>query len=184
MDKGGGSTSLSQRFIRKLGDPILRITCSPVENTVDVRQLLDDMLAVLRATPNGVAVAAPQIGSTKRIISIAMGDHIIELINPEIIKKHGHQKGPESCLSLPGVYGIVPRSRYITVKAFDRAGEELTLEAKGFLARCLQHEIDHLNGILYIDHVLPSQLFDEFTKQPLDIINLINISNQHSAKEP
>lgn len=169
-----------QRVITILGNPILRKICSPVEYTDEVPQLLDDMAEILRATPKGAALAAPQIGLSKRLVVIAKGDQTIELVNPEIIKKQGQQKGVESCLSLPGVVGKVTRARYVTVKALNRTGAEITIEAKGFLARCLQHEIDHLDGILFIDHVLPGQLYDEVTKKPLAIAPLIEVSNPHT----
>lgn len=167
-----------QKRIITLGDPLLRTICSPVENTADVLHILDVMTEILRTTPQGAAVAAPQVGSTRRLVVIRPRYHLPEFINPEIIKKSGHQKGPESCLSLPGMIGIVTRFRHVTVKALNRAGEEITIEAKGFLARCLQHEIDHLDGILFIDHVPPGKLYDQYTKAPLDAAYLIELSKQ------
>lgn len=166
-------TSLS---IKQLGDPVLRVICQPVDNTTDVLQTLDDMTETLRTNPKGAALAAPQIGSTQRLVVVNAGHRLMELINPRIINTYGQQKGRESCLSLPGMFGIVKRFRHIRVNALNRLGQDITFDAKGFLARCLQHEIDHLDGILFIDHVIPGQLYDTGTKEPVDVARLLAIS--------
>ncbi len=164
-------------FIRKLGDPILRNLCSPVENTAAVGQIFDEMLTLLRAIRNGAAIAAPQVGIAKRLVVIKQAQPL-ELINPYIVTQRGKQTSPETCLSIPGIVGNVTRFRYVTVKALNRSGEEITIMAKGFLARCLQHEIDHLDGVLFIDHVPPGQLRDQATKKSLDVTNLIEFSKE------
>ncbi|WP_198006953.1 peptide deformylase [Desulforamulus reducens] len=167
-------------MIGKLGDPALRKVCKPVcEITPNILQLLNDMADTLRATPNGAALAAPQVGFLRRVVVIDLGNEKIELINPEIIEKSGEQVGSEGCLSLPGIWGRVKRSKFVKVKAMNREGEEILVEGKGLLARCLQHEIDHLDGILYIDHVAAGQLFLEQTNEPLDVYKLIQKSKEN-----
>lgn len=170
---------MAERVIGKLGDPILRKKCKHVtEITQSILQLLDDMADTLKAYSNGAALAAPQVGILKRIVVIDGGDGFIELINPQIIEKSGEQTGPEGCLSLPGVWGEVTRAQYVKVKAISRAGEEFLIEGDGFIARCLQHELEHLDGILYIDHVAARQIFSESTNEPLDVYSLIKVSRQ------
>jgi peptide deformylase len=142
-------------------------------------KLLDDLAETLYAAPERAGLAAPQVGIPKRIAVMDLGDGLIELINPEIIKAKGTQVGPEACLSIPGVMGTVKRAKHVVVKTWNRSGEEILIEAKGPLARCLQHEIDHLNGILFIDHVRQGHLFNEHTKEPLDVLEMIRISRQH-----
>lgn len=164
-------------FIRQLGDPILRNLCSPVENKAEAGQILDEMLNLLQGIRNGAAIAAPQVGIAKRLVIIKQAQPL-ELINPYIVTQHGKQTSPETCLSIPGIIGNVTRFRYVTVKALNRSGEEITIMAKGFLARCLQHEIDHLDGVLFIDHVPPGQLRDQSTKKPLDVTHLIEVSKE------
>ncbi|WP_027363746.1 peptide deformylase [Desulfotruncus alcoholivorax] len=165
---------MAERMIGKLGDPILRKKCKHVsEITQSVLQLLDDMTDTLKASPNGAALAAPQVGILKRIVVIDGGDSFIELINPRIINKSGEQTGPEGCLSLPGIWGQVTRAQHVKVKAMNRAGEEFIIEGEDFMARCLQHELDHLEGILFIDHVTTGQVYRERTNEPLDVYKLL-----------
>lgn len=168
---------MAERIIKKLGDPVLREVCRPVPKiTSNILKLLDDMAETLHAAPNRAGLAAPQIGIAKRIVVIDLGDGLIELINPEIIKMSGQQTGPEACLSMPGLVGTVQRAHYVMVKTLTRTGGEIIIEAKKHLARCIQHEIDHLNGILYIDHVAPGQLFNEITDEPVDVFETIKMS--------
>ena len=172
---------MAELVIGKLGDPTLRNKCKQVsEITPSILQLLDDMTDTLKASPNGAALAAPQVGVLKRIVVIDGGDSFIELINPQIIEKTGEQTGPEACLSLPGIWGQVTRAQYVKVEAMNRAGEKFLIEGEDFMARCLQHELDHLEGILFIDHVTAGQIFRENTNEPLDIYNLIKISRQNN----
>lgn len=139
------------RMIVKHPDPILREKSVPVRHiTPNIHKLLDDMAETMYAA-NGVGLAAPQVGINKRIVVIDTGDGIIELINPEIIAMEGEQIGPEGCLSIPGITGEVKRAQMCKVRALDRHGKPFEMAGEGLLARAFQHEIDHLNGILFID---------------------------------
>ena len=130
---------------------ILRSKALPIKNiNSGTLRLLDNMRDTLYAF-DGVGLAAPQIGVSKRIIVIDIGDNLIELINPEIISREGEQTGSEGCLSVPGVVGLVTRNNQVTVKGLNREGQEVVYEAEKLLARVFQHEIDHLDGILFID---------------------------------
>lgn len=134
-----------------LGDPILREKAQPVKKiTPNLLKLLDNMAETMYAAP-GVGLAAPQIGVGKRVIVVDVGDGLVELINPEIVAAEGTEIGLEGCLSIPGVQGEVPRSARVVVKGLDRHGQEREYKAEGLFARALQHEIDHLDGILFID---------------------------------
>ena len=137
--------------IRKAGDKVLKEIAAPVEK-IDrrVKQLLDNMADTMYAA-DGVGLAAPQVGVSLRIVVIDVGEGIIELINPNIISKDGCESGNEGCLSVPGMYGEVERCAIVTVEALNRAGKKISITGSGLLARALQHEIDHLNGILFIE---------------------------------
>ena len=115
--------------------------------------LLDDMAETMYDA-NGVGLAAPQVGILKRIVVIDVGDGLIELINPVITYKKGEQIGPEGCLSVPGKTGTVSRPEKVKVRAKNRHGEEINIDAEGLLAVALCHEIDHLSGTLYVDNVI------------------------------
>lgn len=144
------------RTIRISTDEVLRKICKPVkEITPNVITLLDDMADTMYEA-NGVGLAAPQVGILKRICVIDVGEGLIELINPEILETSGSQIDDEGCLSVPGKYAPVDRPNYVKVKATNRNGEEYIIEGEELLARALCHEIDHLDGILYIDKALPA----------------------------
>jgi peptide deformylase len=120
--------------------------------------LIEDMMRIMRKA-NGVGLAAPQVGILQRVIVIhPEGMRPTALINPKIVKAEGEQIGQEGCLSIPGLYGDVKRSMYVEVEATDRRGRELTYELEGMPARIAQHEIDHLEGILFIDKVIAETL--------------------------
>ena len=138
--------------IRKVGDECLRKTCRPVDTiTPRVLMLLDDMLETMRAA-NGVGLAAPQVGILRRIVVIEVEPgEVYELINPRIIAYSGEQDGQEGCLSVPGRWGMVKRPMHVTVRALNRKGEEVEITGHELLARCFCHELDHLDGTLYID---------------------------------
>lgn len=141
------------RFIVKDPDPVLREVARPVPKiTPNIHKLLDDMAATMYDAP-GVGLAAPQVGILKRVIVMDVGDEngLIELINPEVIAKEGEQFGPEGCLSIPGLQGDVRRAQKVTVRGLDRSGNEITVVGTDLLARCILHEVDHLNGVLFTD---------------------------------
>ena len=135
----------------KNGDSILREKAKKVPQiTPNIVKLLDNMRETMYAS-KGVGLAAPQIGVSKRVIVVDVGQGLVELINPEILETSGVETDAEGCLSIPGVVGEVPRASRVVVKGLNRDGQEVQYQAKGFLARAFQHEIDHLEGILFID---------------------------------
>ncbi len=138
--------------IRKVGDEALRKVCRPVDTiTPRVLTLLDDMVETMRAA-NGVGLAAPQVGILRRIVVIEVEPgEVYELINPKIIAYSGEQDGQEGCLSVPGRWGMVKRPMNVTVRAMNRHGETVEITGHELLARCFCHELDHLDGALYID---------------------------------
>ncbi|MCR5148389.1 MAG: peptide deformylase [Eubacterium sp.] len=143
------------RNIRVEGDEILRKKCKPVTKINSrIRELIGDMFDTMYES-NGVGLAAPQVGILKRIVVIdVMDGRPLTLINPEIIETEGEQCGEEGCLSLPGLAGDVKRPMKVVCKAFNEEMEEFTVEGEGLLARCICHELDHLDGILYVDKVI------------------------------
>ena len=143
------------RNIRVDGDDILRKVCKPVkEMTPRISELIDDMFETMYDAA-GVGLAAPQVGVLKRIVVIdVMDDHPLVLINPEIVEEDGEQIGEEGCLSLPGLSGEVSRPEHVVCKALDRNMKPITVEGTDLLARCICHELDHLDGILYKDLVI------------------------------
>lgn len=144
------------RNIRVIGDEILEHVSKPVKMiTPRTAILIEDMLDTMYEA-NGVGLAAPQVGVLKQIVVIDVspeGDSPIILINPEILELSGEQTGQEGCLSVPGKAGIVTRANYAKVKAYNENMEEVIVEGEGLLARALQHEIDHLSGVLYVSKV-------------------------------
>ncbi|MEM5817293.1 MAG: peptide deformylase [Desulfitobacterium hafniense] len=137
--------------IVEIGSEVLREKAVPVkEITPNIEKLLDNMLDTLYDA-NGVGLAAPQVGVSKRVVVIDVGEGPIELINPVIIAKEGEDLDDEGCLSIPGITGQVARAAKVKVEALNRQGELQVIEGEGLLARCLQHEIDHLEGILFVD---------------------------------
>ena len=141
------------RKIRTMGDRILTKKCRPVEEmTPKIKTLINDMPDTMYDA-YGVGLAAPQVGILKRIVVIDVGDRPWVLINPEITETSGEQTGDEGCLSLPGKSGTVTRPNVVTVKAYDENMEPFTLTGEGLLARAICHECDHLDGIMYVEHV-------------------------------
>lgn len=141
------------RKIREMGDDVLTKVCKEVEKvTPRTKVLIDDMFDTMYDAM-GVGLAAPQVGVLKRIVTIDVGEGPILLINPEIIETSGEQTGEEGCLSVPGKSGMVTRPNYVKVRAFDEDMKEIVLEGEGLLARAFCHEIDHLDGHLYVEKV-------------------------------
>lgn len=141
------------RKIREMGDDVLTKVCKEVEKvTPRTKVLIDDMFDTMYDAM-GVGLAAPQVGVLKRIVTIDVGEGPILLINPEIIETSGKQTGEEGCLSVPGKSGVVTRPNYVKVRAFDEDMKEIVLEGEGLLARAFCHEIDHLDGHLYVEKV-------------------------------
>lgn len=138
--------------IRKLGDEALRKVCRPVEDfNPRLHRLLDDMTETMRAA-NGCGLAAPQVGILRRIAVIEVEEGTVyELINPKIIAFSGEQEAEEGCLSLPGQWGVTHRPMHVTVSALDRNGNKIEVTGSELLARALCHELDHLDGKLFID---------------------------------
>ena len=133
------------------GDPVLRRIAHPVKEVkVNIKKLMNNMAETMYHA-KGVGLAAPQVGISKRVIVVDIGEGLFKLANPEIVSSSGIQDGAEGCLSVPDVVGNVKRSEHVKVKALNEDGDEVTIEASGYLARAFQHEIDHLNGIIFTD---------------------------------
>ncbi len=140
--------------IRRFGDPVLREKCKRIPSiSKSIHQLIDDMIETM-VENYGAGLAAPQVGKAIRLI-VGQTDEIepFALINPEIVKKSGQRTVDEGCLSLPGYRGEVTRSKTVIVKALDSEGKAVRIKADEFLAQVLEHEIDHLNGVLYTDYL-------------------------------
>ncbi len=141
------------RNIVKLGDDVLRKTCRTQLNFDEkLATILDDMAETMYKA-EGVGLAAPQVGILRRFCVVDVGDGLIELVNPVITEKSGSQVGQEGCLSVPDRFDDVERPMTVTVRAQDRNGNNIVITAEGFKARAFCHEIDHLDGILYIDRI-------------------------------
>lgn len=158
---------MALRNIVQKGERCLEKRCRPVTNfDARLHELLDDMNETLAAS-GGVGLAAPQVGILRRAVLVletnvpeGEDEYVIELINPEIIETSGEQAGPEGCLSVPGVFGYVTRPDYVKVRAQDRYGRTFEVEGVGLTARCFCHEIDHLDGRLFVDiadHIMDNE---------------------------
>lgn len=142
---------MSLRNIRVLGDDLLRKKSRKVEVIDDrILELLDDMEETMRSR-DGVGLAAPQVGILRRVVIVDVGEGLFEFINPEIIEQSGANTMVEGCLSVPDKIGDVTRPTFVKVKAFNRKGEEFLLEAHDYFAKAICHEIDHLDGIIFVD---------------------------------
>lgn len=144
---------MATREIRVMGDECLTKVCRPVtEITPRIEQLIEDMLETMYEA-NGVGLAAPQVGVLRRVVVIDIGDGPIVMINPEIIEESGSQTGDEGCLSLPGKAGQVTRPNYVKARFTDVDGELYEIEGEELLARAICHELDHLDGHMYVEKV-------------------------------
>ena len=150
--------------ILRLGDETLRKKSHPVTK-IDRRTigLLKDMAETMYAA-DGCGLAAPQVGILRRMVVIDVGDGLIELINPEIIESEGEEIGVEGCLSVPGRRGTVKRPTKVVVRALDKKGREIELTAEGFLARAVCHELDHLDGVVYVDKMI-EDVTDQYNQE-------------------
>ncbi len=160
---------MALRRIVEQGDECLEKVCRPVKDFNDrLHTLLDDMAETLREA-NGAGLAAPQVGVLRRVcIVIDENDKIIELINPVIVSQEGEQTGLEGCLSVPGKWGVVPRPNRVKVQAQDRNGVLFVREGEGLTARAFCHEIEHLDGHLFVEHVdhfLSEQELEEYLEK-------------------
>lgn len=153
---------MALREIKILGDPVLREPAKPVGEASDgIRELVEDMFETMYHA-EGVGLAAPQIGVSERVIVVDVRDSdedgvgALALINPQVVEfSRAKDKAPEGCLSIPGMEEVVERPSTVTVEGLSPEGEDVTLEVSGLLSRAIQHEIDHLDGILFIDRVSP-----------------------------
>ncbi|MGI8609213.1 MAG: peptide deformylase [Candidatus Dormibacteria bacterium] len=147
------------REIVVVEDKRLRTKCPKVPK-IDgsIQHLIDDMVDTMREAP-GIGLAAPQVGVLLRVIVCEVDENLHCLVNPEIIRMEGEQVGNEGCLSIPGYIGEVKRAERVMVKAKNRAGKDVRIKAEGLLARCLQHEIDHLDGVLFTDRLTDPRTF-------------------------
>ena len=166
---------MARRNILVKGEPALNKHCRPVtEFNARLHQLLDDMAETL-ANENGVGLAAPQVGVLRRAVLVletnvpeGEDEYVIELINTEIIETSGEQYGPEGCLSVPGKFGIVTRPYTVRVRAQDRDGAFFEVEDEALTARCFCHEIEHLDGHLFVehtDHLLTEEELEEYIRR-------------------
>ena len=146
---------MAKRKIVKVGDPVLRQKCRPVEKfDARLHALIDDMIDTMHDA-DGVGLAAPQVGVLRRIVVIEVEEgEVYELINPRIVAFAGEQQEQEGCLSVPGRWGITKRPMHVTVRALNRYGEEIQVSGSGLLARAFCHELDHLDGKLFIDEMI------------------------------
>jgi len=141
--------------IRNFPDPTLKQKAKRVR-TIDssVKKLISDMIETMHSEPGRVGLAAPQVGISLRVIVIGLPEaEDIAIVNPEIVRRRGERLINEGCLSVPGYFGQVQRAESVTVKGRDQSGKEIRIKAEGLLAQALEHEIDHINGVLYLDHL-------------------------------
>ncbi|UCG75027.1 MAG: peptide deformylase [Gemmatimonadota bacterium] len=165
---------MSVRRIRLLGDPVLREVARPVEDVdEEVQALIDDLLDTMYDA-DGIGLAAPQIGVPLSVFVYDVREPEVApgaLVNPRLVETNGQVKEEEGCLSIPDLREIVPRAERVVVEGLDRDGHEVRLEAEGLLGRCLQHELDHLAGVLFIDRVSPlkrKMLLNKWSKRESD----------------
>jgi peptide deformylase len=154
------------RKVLTRGNPILKKKSKAVKKiTPQHIKLIKDMAETMKAAP-GIGLAAPQVGINERIIVIDIGEGLIPMVNPKITKRHGRITFMEGCLSVPGLEGPVERSASICVKGMDPAGRQVTVDAEGLLSIVFQHEIDHLDGVLFVERVSdPSMIVEKESKK-------------------
>lgn len=159
---------MALRKIVLQGEPCLTKVCRPVtEFNGRLHTLLDDLKDTLLDS-GGVGLAAPQVGILRRAVVIDVGEGLVELVNPVIVESDGQQSGPEGCLSIPGRSGVVTRPNHVKVQAQDAEGNAIELEAEEFFARAVCHELDHLDGVLYVDKMDREILEGDEEYEPVD----------------
>ena len=169
---------MSKMKVIKFGNPVLRQTAKPV--TVfhkKIHSLVDSIAETLYNCEYGAALAANQVEVLKKITVIDYQGEYIEMVNPEILSSEGEQIDQEGCLSFPGYTGLVKRFDLIKVKYMDRYGKENIIERTGKLSRCIQHEIDHLNGVLFIDRIVEDFLIHNDTEEKISLQPVIDLAN-------
>jgi len=158
--------------IRTLPDPALTQKAKRV-SIIDgsIKKLIRNMIETLHSEPGRVGLAAPQIGISRRVIVLGLPDEEddIVLINPEIVKRRGERLINEGCLSVPGYFGQIKRAESVTVKGRDQSGKEIRIKADGLLAQALEHEIDHLNGVLYINHLESMDMLQKIEPEEIQL---------------
>ena len=159
---------MALRKIVKIGDNKLRKICKPVEKFDRRLKILLEDMADTMYDANGVGLAAPQVGILRRAVVIDVGDGLVELVNPVIMESDGQQSGPEGCLSIPGRSGVVTRPNHVKVRAQDSEGNPVEREAQEFFARAVCHELDHLDGVLYVDKMDREILEGDEEYEPVD----------------
>ena len=159
---------MALRKIVKIGDNKLRKICKPVEKFDRRLKILLEDMADTMYDANGVGLAAPQVGILRRAVVIDVGDGLVELVNPVIVESDGQQSGPEGCLSIPGRSGVVTRPNHVKGRAQDPEGNAIELEAQEFFARAVCHELDHLDGVLYVDKMDREILEGDEEYEPVD----------------
>lgn len=148
---------------------ILRRKAKPVGRvTAEIRRLADAMIETMREA-NGIGLAAPQVGVSKRVIVVEVEERVHVLIDPQIVKQQGEEVGTEGCLSIPGVLADLPRAARVSVKGKNRRGRGVTVDAEGLLARVFQHEIDHVDGILFLDRVVDRSTIREVEQGEVEV---------------
>lgn len=153
---------MAHRYVVQVGDEVLRKKCEEVKKfDSELYALLDDMKETVRAE-DGAGLAAPQVGVNLRVVVIDLEEGYFEMINPRILSVKGEQTGEEGCLSVKGKYGVVTRPQKVKAEYRDRNGKKHTVTGSGLFARCMCHEFDHLDGILYIDRA--TEVFDNEQK--------------------
>ena len=153
------------RKIVEIGDEKLRKCAKPVEKfDRRLKTLLEDMADTMYKA-EGVGLAAPQVGILRRAVVVDVGEGLTALVNPEVVSREGEESSPEACLSIPGRSGLVSRPQKVTLRARDVQGNRVELTAEGFLARALSHELDHLDGVLYVD-IMEKEIFPEEEMEP------------------
>jgi peptide deformylase len=181
-----GVTHMSILRIRIDEDPVLRKKTKEVKSFDDsIKKLIDNMIETMYDAP-GVGLAAPQVGVSKKIVIVDVddGQGLQVLVNPRIIKIEGEEEeGLEGCLSVPGIYGMVKRQLLITVKALNKKGKGITFDATGFRARAIQHEMDHLNGIIFTDKATKLRKVADETEEQIDDDKLFSIIEEVREKK-